>query len=85
MIRDEKIVLPRQTPIVEEFAHHMAADAKILEEDEDTGAKRYRYIRTGPDHFSLAFTYAWLANLRGRSSRSWYKFIQENDGSPWIA
>lgn len=35
--------------------------AKIFEEDEDTGAKRYKYIRTGPDHFSLAFTYAWMA------------------------
>lgn len=42
----------------------MAADAKVLEEDEDTGAKKYRYIRTSPDHFSLAFTYARLAALR---------------------
>lgn len=32
-----------------------------LVEDEETGAKKYRYIRTGPDHFSLAFTYAWMA------------------------
>ena len=39
----------------------MAADAKILDEDPDTGAQKYRYIRTGPDHFSLAFTYAWMA------------------------
>ncbi len=83
-IRDKKIILPRHTPIIEEFAHQMAADAKILEEDEDTGAKRYRYIRTGPDHFSLAFTYAWLVSLRGRSCRYWYKVIKEN-GSPWIA
>jgi hypothetical protein len=46
---------------VEEFARHMAADAKILQEDEDTGAKRYKYIRAGEDHFSLAFTYAVIA------------------------
>ena len=39
----------------------MAADAKQLEEDERTGARRYVYIRTGEDHFSLAFTYALLA------------------------
>jgi len=25
------------------------------------GAKRYRYIKTGGNHFSLAFTYAWMA------------------------
>ena len=45
------------------------ADAKVLDEDEETGAKKYRYIRTGIDHFSL-FTYAWMAatscgNYRG--------------------
>jgi len=39
----------------------MAADAKILDEDAETGAKKYRYIRTGADHFSLAFTYALMA------------------------
>ena len=42
-IRERKIVLPRRQPIIEEFAKHMAADAKVLDEDEDTGAKRYRY------------------------------------------
>jgi hypothetical protein len=60
-IRDEKVILPRRVPIVELFAKHMAADAKILAEDEDTGAKKYKYVRTGEDHFSLAFTYAWMA------------------------
>ena len=63
-IRRQKVVLPRQTPIVVEFAQHMAADAKILDEDPDTGAQKYRYIRTGVDHFSLAFTYAWMAACR---------------------
>ncbi len=60
-IREKRVALPRRQPIVEEFATHMAGDAKVLEEDPDTGAKRYKYVRTGPDHFSLAFTYAWLA------------------------
>jgi hypothetical protein len=48
-------------PIVETFARHLAADAKILHEDPDTGAQKYRYVRTGEDHYSLAFTYAWMA------------------------
>ena len=55
------MVLPRQDRLVEPFAALVSADAKVLDEDEETGAKRYRYIRTGADHFSLAFTYAWLA------------------------
>jgi phage terminase large subunit GpA len=63
-VRNKRLILPRQTPIVSEFAKHMAADAKILDEDPDTGAQKYRYIRTGPDHFSLAFSYAWMAASR---------------------
>ena len=61
---------------MEEFAVHMAADAKILDEDEETGAQRYRYIRTGADHFSLAFTYAWLAagdQSGHRGLLQWYR------------
>ena len=61
MIRSGKVILPQSSRVVREFAVHMAADAKRLEEDEETGAKAYRYLRTGPDHFSLAFTYECLA------------------------
>ncbi len=60
-VREKKLVLPRQAPLIETFARHMAADAKVLDEDEATGIQKYRYVRTGADHFSLAFTYAWLA------------------------
>ncbi len=58
-IREGRVSLPRRTPLVDEFARHLAADAKVLDEDEQTGAKKYRYVRTGTDHFSLALTYAW--------------------------
>jgi len=51
-VRQKKLVLPRRVPLVELFAQHMAADAKVLEEDEATEAKKYRYLRTGEDHFS---------------------------------
>jgi hypothetical protein len=63
-VRGQRLILPRQTPLVAEFAQHMAANAKTLDEDPDTGAQKYRYIRTGPDHYSLAFTYAWMAASR---------------------
>jgi hypothetical protein len=70
-IRDGLVVLPRRSPLVEDFAGHMAADAKRLVEDEETGSQLYRYVRTGADHFSLAFTYdcvAWSDEAAGRGS-----------------
>ena len=48
---------------------HLTRDAKILDEDPETGAQRYKYVRTGADHFSLAFTYAWMA-AAGRYRRA---------------
>jgi hypothetical protein len=49
-VREKRLVLPRQTPIVAEFARHLTADAKVLTEDEETGAQRYRLHpdRPGP-------------------------------------
>ena len=61
-VRDKKVSLPRRVPIVETFAKQMTADAKKLEEDEQTGAQKYHYIKTGENHFSFAFTYAWMAS-----------------------
>ena len=73
-IREKLVVLPRRQPIVEEFAEHMSADAKVLDEDAETGVKKYRYIKTGTNHYSLAFTYAWLASgssVGGRGLLRW--------------
>jgi hypothetical protein len=66
-IRDGKVLLPRRRGIVEVFAQHMAADAKRLEENDETGALAYRYIKTGTNHFSLAFTYDCIAWSRDTS------------------
>jgi hypothetical protein len=60
-IRDRRIQLPPESELVREFARHLSCDAKQLEEDPDTGAKKYRYVRTGENHFSMAFTYALMA------------------------
>lgn len=70
-IREREVVLPRRVPIVEEFAGHLAADAKVLDEDEETGIKRYRYVRTGENHFSMAFTYALLATKSSKRVGVW--------------
>jgi hypothetical protein len=63
-IREGVIVLRRRLPIVETFAIHLTHDAKQLVEDAETGVARYRYIKTGMNHFSLAFTYEALAAAR---------------------
>ncbi len=61
IVRDKKLTLPPRSPEIEEFARHMSCDAKVLDEDPETGAKKYRYVRTGADHYSLAFTYGLMA------------------------
>jgi hypothetical protein len=63
-VRRGEVILPRQSQIVREFATHIANDVKRLVENEETGAQEFRYIRTGVDHFSLAFTYENIAAER---------------------
>ena len=45
----------------EEFALHLHNVAKKLEEDEETGSKRYVYVKLGADHFRHAFNYEVMA------------------------
>jgi hypothetical protein len=91
-IRDGLVLLPQRSPLVEEFAAHLAADAKRLQEEPETGSQVYRYIRTGVDHFSLAFTYdciAWSGEPPGgRTSLSmtgWMTERQVEDADEWSA
>jgi hypothetical protein len=56
-----KIILPKFSEMVEEFAKHLHNVAKRLEEDEETGSKRYVYVKLGPDHFRHAFNYECIA------------------------
>ena len=85
-VRDAKLVLPRRAPIVEGFAQHLTCDAKVLDENEETGVRKYRYIRTGPNHYSMALTYAWLASCASsdwRSFQVWMRWF-ERRGSMWL-
>jgi len=56
-----KIFLPKECEIVKEFAQHLHNVAKKLEEDEETGSKRYIYVKLGTDHFRHAFNYECMA------------------------
>ena len=53
--------LPKECEITRTFATHLHNVAKRLSEDEETGAKRYVYVRLGPDHFRHAFNYECIA------------------------
>ena len=67
-IMRQEIILPRSSDIVQEFAEHMHNVAKKLEENEETGSKRYIYVKLGPDHFRHAFNYEVMArSSRGRA------------------
>ena len=61
VIRDREVVLPRAGGVLQDFAEHLSADVKRLVEDEETGARSYRYVKTGTNHFSFAFTYDTIA------------------------
>ena len=67
--REEKIVLcevfggldTAKKLAREEFAKHLHNVAKKLDEDEETGSKRYIYVKLGVDHFRHAFNYEAMA------------------------
>lgn len=60
-IMDKAITLPKPCEIVQTFAKQMHNVAKKLEEDEETGSKRYVYLKLGDDHFRHAFNYECMA------------------------
>jgi len=60
-IAEESVILPKRCAITEEFADHIHNVAKKLEEDPETGSKRYVYIKLGPDHYRHAYNYECMA------------------------
>lgn len=60
-IMDRNVILPKDCEITREFAEHLHNIAKKLEEDEETGSKKYVYVKLGPDHFRHAFNYEAIA------------------------
>lgn len=74
-IRKKLLILPRQDPRVKEFAEQMTQDARVLVEDKVTGEQRYKYAKIGVNHFSLAFTYAWMAASDLSGAAGWLRFM----------
>lgn len=67
-IQNGRVVPPRESDMVREFAKHLHNVAKRLEENEDTGSKRYVYVKLGPDHFRHVFNYEAMARQYGAGS-----------------
>ena len=67
-IMEQSMILPKECEIVRELAEHLHNVAKKLQEDEDTGSKKYIYVKLGPDHFRHAFNYEAMAQQYGADS-----------------
>jgi hypothetical protein len=60
-IMNSQVILPKECEIVKLFALHLHNVAKKLEENDETGSKRYVYVKLGPDHFRHAGNYEAMA------------------------
>jgi hypothetical protein len=56
-----RYVLPRRNTEIDEYAEEMCNIAKVLEEDSESGAKKYVYRKLGPDHYRHATNYFQMA------------------------
>lgn len=66
------LILPRRCDEVDRFAQQARNTAKVLEEDQETGSREYRYRKLGEDHFRHSLNYFYLAAQRIRVSDSRY-------------
>jgi hypothetical protein len=60
------LVLPRRNEEMELFAKHCCNIAKVLEEDQETGSREYRYRKLGDDHYRHTLNYFYLASRKIR-------------------
>jgi hypothetical protein len=61
LVAGMRLELPRRCEEVEVFAAQVCAAVKVLKEDEETGSKKYHYIRRDRDDYRHALTYFDLA------------------------
>lgn len=66
LIRGQRWIVNQDDPRFDEFAKHCMNSVKNKEEDSETEKIRYKYIRTGPDHWRHAQNYCMIAGEMGR-------------------
>ena len=62
--KEGRLVIPRKSDEVEQYAIEMSSIAKVLEEDKETGGRKYRYRKLGDDHYFHTTGYFTLAAKR---------------------
>ena len=62
--KEGRLVISRKSDEVEQYAIEMSNIAKVLEEDKDTGGRKYRYRKLGDDHYFHTTGYFTLAAKR---------------------
>ncbi|MFC1537601.1 phage tail protein, partial [Gemmatimonadota bacterium] len=63
-----EVILPQECETIHEFAGHCSNVARVLQTDPDTGASKYRYLKTGSDHYRHAQSYESMARGYGAKS-----------------
>ena len=76
-------LLPRNSEVMQDVIKHFCNLAKVLEEDQQTGSKEYRYRKLGPDHYRHAAHYALLATKRIGVYVP--KSVQDRNADRWAA
>ncbi|NIO20947.1 MAG: hypothetical protein GTN76_09455 [Candidatus Aenigmarchaeota archaeon] len=58
------LILPRRNAEIEKFSKQVCNLVKVLQEDPETGAKTFKYLKTGEDHGRHSLAYCLLASER---------------------
>jgi hypothetical protein len=64
LVTPSALILPVRGEEVEVFAKQVCNIAKVLQEDQETGSREYRYRKLGEDHYRHSLNYLWLASTR---------------------
>lgn len=74
----QRVELPRRCPDIDAFAVQMTNLAKVIQEDEFTGGRFYKYKKLDDDHYYHAFNYFLIC------CRNSYELIPEVNLRPFI-
>jgi hypothetical protein len=70
VVNKGRLELPRRSDELDIYIKHMTGIVKVLQEDDTTGSKIYRYRRIADDHYRHATNYFYLASTRTRDART---------------
>jgi hypothetical protein len=69
VVNKGRLELPRRSDELDNYIKHMTGIVKVLQEDDMTGSRVYRYRRISDDHYRHATNYFYLASTRIRDAR----------------